>query len=371
MESDDDERKPAIVIDPGSCFVKAGFAGNFEPNSVFRTCVGYPKSENTFFCGRDAETKKEDLLKLNFPIKQGVIENWYDMENILHHIFTDELIVDSSEHNVTLTQQLMNPKNEKEKWAEIMFETFNVPGLYLVYSTTSSLLSSGKWTGVSIELGGQTTQICPIDDGKPKTYIFEKLYYGGNAITDYLFSLFNYNCKMFYNSKYKPCMEDIKEKSCYVALDFQDESIFGEPYDYLLPDNEHLIVNEERFKAPEAIFKPSLIGKEEEGLHQICNKLIKKFDNEKKKELYNSINLSGGNSMFNGLGDRLTKEIKALAEDDFKEEVRVFASPERKYNSWIGASILSSTLKEKWITNEKYEESGFSIFNKEDSLAFK
>ncbi len=371
MESDD-ERKPAIVIDPGSCFVKAGFAGEYEPKSVFRTCVGYPKSENEFFIGRDAETKKEDLLKLNYPIKQGMIENWDDMEKIINNIFIYELGADSSEHNVMFTQQLMNPKNEKEQLAQIMFETFNVPGLYLAYSAIYSLLASGKMTGVSIELGGDTTQICPIVDCNPKPYTFEKFYYGGNAITDYLFSLFNYNCKMFYNSKYKSCMDDIKEKSCYVALDFEEELKFVCSYDYLLPDNENLIVNEERIKAPEAIFKPSLLGKDEEmSLPQICNKLIKKFDDEKKKELYNSITLSGGNSMFKGLGDRLTKEIKALAKDDFKEEVHVIDSPERKFNAWIGASILSDILKEKWITKEMYEESGTSIIYKEDCLAFK
>lgn len=370
MESDD-ETKPHIVIDPGSCFIKAGFAGEDEPKSVFRTCVGYSKSHDEFFFGSDAEAKKEDLLKLNYPIKQGFIENWDDMENILNNIFIYQLLANPSEHNIMFTQQLMNPKNKKEGLAQIMFETFNVPGLYLAYSTECSLLASGKSTGVSIELGGDTTQICPFVDLKPKPYTFEELYYGGNSITDYLFRLFNNNCKMPYNSKYKSCMEDIKEKSCYVALDFEDEFGIVDSYDYLLPDNEKLIVKEERFKAPEAIFRPSLINKDEEmSLPLICNKLIKKFPDEK-KELYNSIILSGGNSMFNGLGDRLTKEMKDLANYEFKEKVPVINSTERKFNAWIGAGILSNILKDKWITKEMYEESGSSIIYKEDILALK
>ena len=370
MESDD-ETKPHIVIDPGSCFIKAGFAGEDEPKSVFRTCVGYSKSYDEFFFGSDAEAKKEDLFELNYPIKQGFIENWDDMKIILNNIFIYQLLADPSEHNIMFTQQLMNPKNKKEGLAQIMFETFNVPGLYLAYSTECSLLASGKSTGVSIELGGDTTQICPFVDSKPKPYTFEELYYGGNSITDYLFRLFNNNCKMFYNSKYKSCMEDIKEKSCYVALDFEDEFGIVDSYDYLLPNNEKLIVKEERFKAPEAIFRPSLINKDEEmSLPLICNKLITKFGDEK-KELYNSIILSGGNSMFNGLGDRLTKEMKALANEEFKEEVSVINSPERKFNAWIGAGILSNILKDKWITKEMYEESGSSIIYKEDILALK
>ena len=293
------------------------------------------------------------------------------MKIILNNIFIYQLLVDPSEHNIMFTQQLMNPKNKKEGLAQIMFETFNVSGLYLAYSTECSLLASGKSTGVSIELGGDTTQICPFVDSKPKPYTFEELYYGGNSITDYLFRLFNNNCKMPYNSKYKSCMEDIKEKSCYVALDFEDEFGIVDSYDYLLPDNEKLIVKEERFKAPEAIFRPSLIGKDEEmSLPLICNKLITKFGDEK-KELYNSIILSGGNSMFNGLGDRLTKEMKDLANYEFKEKVRVINSTERKFNAWIGAGVLSNILNDKWITKEMYEESGSSIIYKEDILALK
>ena len=86
------------------------------------------------------------------------------MKIILNNIFIYQLLVDPSEHNIMFTQQLMNPKNKKEGLAQIMFETFNVPGLYLAYSTECSLLASGKSTGVSIELGGDTTQICPFVD---------------------------------------------------------------------------------------------------------------------------------------------------------------------------------------------------------------
>ena len=70
--------------------------------------------------------------------------------------------------------------------------------------------------------------------------------------------------------------------------------------------------------------------------------------------------------MFNGLPERLTKEIKCLAPESMKEEVKVIASPERRFASWIGGSILSSisTFEDMWITKYEYEESGVNIVHK-------
>ena len=85
-----------------------------------------------------------------------------------------------------------------------------------------------------------------------------------------------------------------------------------------------------------------------------------------KKDLYNCIILSGGTSMFNGLKERFEKEIKALVPELMKEEIKVFASPERKYATWIGGTILSniSIFESSWITKTEYEESGVNIVHK-------
>lgn len=255
-----------------------------------------------------------------------------------------------------------------------MFESFYIPGIYLGYSVDLSFLSMGKYTGLSVDLGGESTQISAILDGCPIPYQFERLYYGGNKITDYLFELFNYNCKMFYNDKNKYCVEDIKEKACYVALDFGEELKYIESYDYTLPDNKNLYVKEERIRASEAIFKPSLIGKDKEmGLHYICNKIIEKCD-DNKKDLYNCICLSGGNSLFKGLSERLRKEIKLIASCIYEEEVRVNKDyNDARFSAFIGGTILSNvgTFKDILITKEMYEEYGCSIIYKKDPYMFK
>ena len=121
-----------------------------------------------------------------------------------------------------------------------------------------------------------------------------------------------------------------------------------------------------RFICPEILFRPSIVGIEVgvRKIEEICNDSIQKCDDiDIRKELYYNIVLAGGTSMFNGLQERLTKEIKALAPKSMKEEVRVIASPERRFATWIGGSILSSfsEFESCWITEDEYEEQGETI----------
>ena len=376
MESDDDYgKKPSIIIDNGSYMIKSGFSNDDSPRICFRNCFGYPKNEDIYYKDYYIGNQMKGqmcALRLDYLIKDGVIQNWDKMEKMWGYLFKDQLNVDPLEYNIILTQPLMNSKDEKEKMAQIMFETFNVPSLYLAYSIDLSFYSSFKGSGLFIDLGANSTQISAFLDYVPIPYKFERLYYGGNAITDYLFDLFHRNSKMFYNDKNKSSVEDIKEKACYVALDFDDEIKSVEPFTYTLPDNKDITVRDERILATEAIFKPSLINKDVLGLHQICNKIIESCG-DNKKELYNYINISGGNSLFEGLRKRLEKEIKNTAKYDDQEEVRVIKSEYGKFSVWMGGKILSeiSTFENLLITKEMYEESGCSIIYKNDNYMLK
>ena len=164
----------------------------------------------------------------------------------------------------------------------------------------------------------------------------------------------------------------MKEKACYVALDYEKEIKSVEPYDYELPDGNQIILKEQRIRVPEALFKPSLLNILEEhytdydSIQKKCYSLIERCDDDIKKDVYNHIILSGGTSMFNELPERLTKEIQELVPQQMKEEVRVIASPERKFATWIGGSILSciSTFESCWITKTEYEENGASVVHR-------
>jgi actin beta/gamma 1 len=139
----------AVVIDNCSGNIKAGVAGDDAPRSVFPSVVAYPKYEETMvgmghkesLVGDEAQGMR-GVMKLNYPIDHGIVNNWDDMEKIWQHTFTSELRVSPGEHPVMLTEAPANPKANREKMTQIMFETFNVPKLYISIQAVLSLYAS-------------------------------------------------------------------------------------------------------------------------------------------------------------------------------------------------------------------------------------
>ena len=160
MLDGENENKPNIVIDNGSGYIKAGYAGYEGPSFVVPSFVGYPKYSSVMvggdkkeYCvGEDAEANR-GVLKLDYPIEHGEIKDRDKMENIFNHIFTNELRVDPKEHNVLVTECSKHKNENRETIAEIMFELFNVHGLFITNPGELNIYSAGKFTGISVDLG--------------------------------------------------------------------------------------------------------------------------------------------------------------------------------------------------------------------------
>ena len=247
--------------------------------------------------------------------------------------------------------------------AQIMFETFNVQGLCIQFPTFLSLLGAGKFTGTVLDLGEGITQCNAIFDGYIVPNTLEILDFAGKDLTEYMTTIFKEKGKIFLTQYEKEICQKIKEKVCYTTYyDYEEEIESVDPYEYELPDGTLINIKDLRIKCPEILFKPSLLKKDGNGIAQICYNSIEKCIDER-KDLYNCIVLSGGSSMFEGLKDRLSREIQYLAPDSMKDEVKVIAIPERKNLVWIGGSILTSisSFESMWITKTEYEESGATI----------
>ncbi|XP_072100264.1 actin-3-like isoform X2 [Mobula birostris] len=311
-------------------------------------------------------TRTPDFEQHNTLLCEGdLLMRHEEMEALWKHTFENELRIDVQEHPIVMTEPTNNPQRNREKTSEILFEAFQVPSLLLGIQAVLALYSTGKVTGTVIDSGSSVTQVVPILEGGALNNITKRVYLGGEDLTEYMMrSLAENNSWSFTSKAGLDTIRNIKEKFCYVALDFEAElqnfknNPDGIKEEYVLPDGQNMIITNQKFSCPEVMFKPFLIGKDIQNLPALAHSVIEHCNEEICNEMYTNIVLAGGNTMFRNMGQRIQQEMTDLVKSEKK--VKVLAPPNGNYLSWKGASILAglSTFHQMCITRQDFEEYG-------------
>jgi len=345
-----------------------------------------PPSDSSNYCymGRKLDDHR-GAFTLHYPMEHGRVQedSWQHMEALWEHVYTskENLQATADQHPVLLTEAPLNPFTNRERTAEIFFESFRVPALYFAPQAVLSLYASGRTTGIVLDIGEGVTQAVPVYEGFALPHSISRSDVAGKDVTHQLQLLLRRSGLAFTTTAETQLVKSIKETVCYVSPQKPQEdeptplsSLSKESSEaskkismtttYQLPDGQIVHLGKERFRAPEIIFRPELIGSEELGAADALVNSIKKSDIDLRSILYEQIVLAGGTTLFPGFGDRLLYEVRQRAPAHTR--IRISAPPDRIHSAWVGGSILASlaTFKNMWVSRAEYEEYGSNILHR-------
>lgn len=381
-----------IVLDQGTGFVKIGRGGTNFPDHTFPSIVGRPilRAEERVdlgLSGSDSNVQIKDImcgdeasavrsaLQVSYPMENGIIRNWEDMNHLWDYAFYERMKIDPRGKKVLLTEPPLNPLKNRETMVATMFEKYGFGGVYVSIQAVLALYAQGLSSGVVVDSGDGVTHVVPVYESTVLTHLTKRLDVAGRDVTRYLITLLLRRGYAFNRTADFETVRQIKEKFCYVSYDLdydlklaEETTVLMEQYE--LPDGRVIKLGPERFQAPECLFQPYLMGREQSGVAECVFDTIQSADVDVRSSLYKAIVLSGGSSMYPGLPSRLEKELKQLwltkvlhgdPERLSKFKVRIEDPPRRRHMVFLGGAVLANIMADKdhmWITKQEWEEQG-------------
>eukprot|EP01119_Soliformovum_irregulare_P008559 TRINITY_DN21674_c0_g1_i1.p1 TRINITY_DN21674_c0_g1~~TRINITY_DN21674_c0_g1_i1.p1 ORF type:complete len:419 (+),score=111.26 TRINITY_DN21674_c0_g1_i1:75-1331(+) len=401
---------PAVVIDNGTGYSKMGYAGNCEPQYIVPTVIATQEGKGA----QKAATQKKGVEDLDFyigdealansktydvfyPVRHGQIDNWTHMEYFWEQAIFKYLRCEPEDHYFLLTEPPLNAPENREYTAEIMFETFNVPGLYiavqavlaLAASWTSRNVKDRTLTGTVIDSGDGVTHVIPVAEGYVIGSSIKHIPLAGRDITAFVQNLLRERGEQVPPAESLEVAKRIKENYSYVCPDIVKEyaKYDAEPSKWIKQyEGKESVTKKpytcdigyERFLGPEIFFNPEIFSSDFlTPLPKVVDDTIQSCPIDVRRGLYKNIVLSGGSTMFRDFGKRLARDIKRSVDYRIKRseelsggkiksvplDVNVISHHMQRYAVWFGGSMLASTADFYNVchTKAQYDEIGPAI----------
>ncbi|EFJ18143.1 hypothetical protein SELMODRAFT_420505 [Selaginella moellendorffii] len=413
--------RPAVVIDNGTGYSKIGFAGNVEPSFIIPTVVAINESclaasspaalspqgkggwlarhnagvmaDLDFFIGDEALARTHGpAYTLTYPIRHGQVDNWDAMERFWQQCIFNYLRCDPEDHYFLLTESPLTAPENREYTAEIMFETFNVSGLYIAVQAVLALAagyttSKCEMTGVVVDAGDGVTHVVPVAEGYVMGSSIKSIPVAGRDITSFVQQLMRERGEPVPPEDSFDVARRVKESYGYTCADIVKEfnKHDREPSKYMKQwtgtnsktgQAYSCDIGYERFLAAESFFAPEICSSDfSTPLPEVVDKCIQSAPIDTRRALYKNIVLSGGSTLFKDFQRRLQRDIKKIVDSrttataakyggDVKPvEVNVVGHPMQRFAVWFGGSVLASASEfyTACHTKAEYEEYGPTI----------
>lgn len=362
------EEETVVVFEVGSTACKADINSEEVPRFRIPSVVGRSFEEDLLerrdtFIGSEAEARREQLA-LSYPIQRGRVHHWEDFESLFAFMYTNYLKATPDAHSLLLSEVPLNPDSDREKMTELMFETFQTPGLYIANQACLALFASGRTTGLVLLSGDDVSHAVPVYESFAVKASTRTLAMGGNDLTQYLADMLREKGHIFETYEELRIVTDMK-KCCKVALNLESVMRLN-PSDetFVLPDGEEISLGIERFMCPEALFDVSLIGRgSSQGIHSIVSDAIRSMEADVRKHFYGNVLLTGSNTDFLQLSWRFQRELQELSPSTMAVKLVYTPVCRREEFVWSGGSIFASqsNFGDYLIGREDYDEVGPAI----------
>ncbi|MEN2500172.1 MAG: Actin-related protein 3B [Marteilia pararefringens] len=340
---------------------------------------------------------KGNLFPVTF-MDHGMIDNFDYFSVFLERLPYTTLNFDTRSSPLVITDPVYNLPENREKIAEVVFESNDFPGLSIQKQPICSILSNlhlnknKELTGLVVDAGDGACQITPVCMGFPILSLVTQIPLAGKDVTFQLTKLLREREKIPAEHAFE-IASWLKQTECYVCQDPVKEfaKYDADPQKYFL-DLKYKTKNGktyqfktgyERFMAGEFFFAPDTLNDEyKKPLPDLCIETIGRSPVDFRRRLALNINLSGGSTMFKNLDRRLQIEMQQQFDDrleaSFKAtgykskpfEVCIPKDKNQLYRVFFGASMLANDPQflPMIISKEMYNEHGPKLFRKNHKI---